>query len=77
MNVYAIPPPMISVSHFSSKLLITLSLSATLAPPRIATNGLTGLFTAFPRKSISFCIKYPTTAVSTYSVTPTFEQCAL
>ena len=42
-----------------------------------ATNGLTGLFTAFPRKSISFCIKYPTTAVSTYFVTPTFEQCAL
>ena len=25
--------------------------------PRIATNGLSGLFTAFPRKSISFCIR--------------------
>ena len=49
----------------------------TLEPPKIATNGLSGLFTAFPKKSISFCIKYPTTAVSTYSVTPTLEQCAL
>ena len=29
------------------------------------------IFTAFPRKSISFCIRYPTTAVFTYSVTPT------
>ena len=29
------------------------------------TNGLLGLFTAFPKKSISFCIRYPTTAVST------------
>ena len=68
---------MISVSHLASRLSITFSLSATFAPPKIATKGLTGLFTAFPRKSISFCIKYPTTAVSTYSVTPTFEQCAL
>ena len=68
---------MISVSHFSSKLSITFNLSATFAPPKMATIGLSGLLTAFPKKSISFCIKYPTTAVSTYSVTPTFEQCAL
>ena len=65
---------MIYVSHFSSKLEITFNLSATFAPPRIATNGLTGFSTAFPRKSISFCIKYPTTAVSTRPATPTFEQ---
>ena len=44
---------MINVSHFSRRLEITFNLSATLAPPRIATNGLSGLFTAFPRKSIS------------------------
>ena len=29
----------------------------------MATIGLSGLLTAFPKKSISFCIKYPTTAV--------------
>ena len=29
----------------------------SLAPPRIATKGLTGFSTAFPKKSISFCIK--------------------
>ena len=32
------PPPMIRVSTFSSRLLITFSLSETLAPPRMATN---------------------------------------
>ena len=68
---------MMSVSHFSRRLEITFSLSATFAPPRIATKGLTGFSTAFPRKSISFCIRYPTTAVSTSAATPTFEQCAL
>ena len=68
---------MISVSHFSRRLEITLSLSATLAPPRIATNGLTGLLTALPRNSISFCIRYPTTLVLTNLVTPSVEQCAL
>ncbi len=40
----AIPPPMIRVSHFSSRLEITFNLSATFAPPRIATNGLSGFF---------------------------------
>lgn len=29
----------------------------TLLPPRIATSGLTGLFTALPRKLISFSIR--------------------
>ena len=65
---------MMSVSHFSSKLEITFNLSATFAPPRIATKGRTGFSTALPKKSISFCIKYPTTAVSTKEATPTLEQ---
>ena len=65
---------MISVSTFSSKFSITEILLETLEPPKIATNGLSGLFTAFPKKSISYCIKNPTTAVSTNLVTPTFEQ---
>ena len=68
---------MISVSTLSRRLLITEIFDETFEPPRIATKGLTGLFTALPRKSISFCIRYPTTAVSTYFVTPTLEQCAL
>ena len=67
---------MINVSTLSIRFSITEILLDTFAPPRIATKGLSGLFTAFPRKSISFCIKYPTTAVSTYFVTPTLEQCA-
>ena len=56
-NVYAIPPPRIRVSHYSNKFEITFNLSATFAPPKMATNGLTGVSTAFPKKSISFCIK--------------------
>ena len=36
------PPPMISVSTFSSRLEMTFSLSATLAPPRIAVKGRSG-----------------------------------
>ena len=45
---------MIRTSTLSRRLLITEILLETFAPPRIATNGLSGLFTAFPRKSISF-----------------------
>ena len=76
-NVYDIPPPIISVSTLSRRLFITEILEETLEPPRIATKGRTGLSTALPRKSISFSIRYPTTAVSTNFVTPTLEQCAL
>ena len=68
---------MIIVSTFSNKLFITAILSETLDPPSIATNGLTGLFTASPKNFNSFWIKYPHTAVSKNSVTPTVEQWAL
>ena len=60
-NVYAIPPPIINVSTLSNKLSITPILSETFAPPSIATNGLSGLFTAFPRNFNSFSIKNPDT----------------
>ena len=53
---------------------MTEILEETFAPPKMATIGRSGLLTAFPKKSISFCIKYPTTAVSTNCVTPTLEQ---
>ena len=75
-NVYAIPPPIINVSTFSSKLSITPILSDTLAPPNIATNGLSGLFNAFPKNLSSFSIKNPDTA-GKYSATPAVEACAL
>ena len=68
---------MISVSTLSRRLFITLILSETLAPPRIATNGRTGFSTASPRNLISFSIRYPTTFSLQNLVTPTFEQCAL
>jgi hypothetical protein len=46
-----------------------------------ATNGRTGFSTAFPKKSISFCIKYPTAFTPPFSVmyfvTPATEACAL
>ena len=41
-----------------------------------AAKGLSGLFTALPRYSISFCIRYPTADSFTNLVTPTVEQCA-
>ena len=75
------PPPMIRVSHFSSRLEITFNLSATFAPPRIATNG---------RYRIIYCIAEEVDLllhqVSNYVeppfavmnlVTPTTEACAL
>ena len=43
-NVFAIPPPRISRSTLVSRLSMTLILSETLAPPRIAANGRSGDF---------------------------------
>jgi len=51
------PPSMIRVSTFSSRLEMTFSLSATLAPPRMAVKGQTGSLTALPRYLISFYIR--------------------
>jgi len=61
-NVYAIAPPIINVSTFSNKLSITPILSETFFPPKIATNGLFGLFIASPKNFNSFSIKNPLTA---------------
>lgn len=41
-NVKAIPPPMIISETLSSKFSMRRILSATLAPPKIARNGLGG-----------------------------------
>jgi hypothetical protein len=42
------PPPMISASTLSAGSVMTLTLSLTLAPPRIATNGRSGFASACP-----------------------------
>ena len=56
------PPPMMTVSAISSRLLITPILEDTLDPPRIATKGRLGLARAPPMKSSSFWIRKPDTA---------------
>ena len=53
-KVYAIAPPMISLSTRDRKFWITSILSETFAPPRIATSGRSGLFSTRPRYSSSF-----------------------
>ncbi len=58
-NVYAMPPPIMIVSHLGSTLSINLILSDTLAPPRITIKGLWGFSTALPRYSISFSRRNP------------------
>ena len=51
------PPPMMRVSTFSSRLVMTPILSETLAPPRMATKGRLGLLRAAPITEISFWIR--------------------
>ena len=77
MKVYAMPPPIISVSHFSSRLEITPSLSATFAPPRIATNGRAGCSSVSAMTVSSFSMRKPQTAVFTSpaSTMPAVEAC--
>ena len=48
-KVYAIPPPMISLSTFFKRFSITEIFEETFEPPKIATSGLTGELTALPR----------------------------
>jgi hypothetical protein len=46
-------PPMIRLLTLFSRLVMTLTLSLTLAPPRMATKGFSGLASALPRYSTS------------------------
>ncbi len=70
------PPPMMSVLTFVRRLFTTASLSETFAPPRMATNGRTGLFTALPRNAISFSMRKPATEVPMYLVMTAVEAWA-
>ena len=53
------PPPMIRLSHFCSRFLMTPILSATLAPPKIATKGRWGFSKAWPIMDSSLPIRKP------------------
>ena len=82
-KVFAIFPPIkiLSTPAFSIKLVITPILSETFAPPRIATNGFSGLFNTAPSSSTSFSIKKPKAVSfpcsSIFFATPSVELCAL
>ena len=71
-------PPMIRVSTFSMRLLMTPILSETFAPPRMATKGRTGFSRAPPITSSSLPIRKPATAAShrPYCAIPAVEACA-
>src|SRR5690606_32631123 len=75
-NVNAIPPPINTLSATLSKFLITSILSDTLAPPKIATNGLAGFSRAPPIKLISFSNNKPATDVFMLFAIPTLDACA-
>src|SRR5690554_3400583 len=76
-KVNAIPPPINTLSATFSKFLMTSILSDTLAPPKIATNGLCGFSSAPPIKLISFSSNKPATDVFMLLAIPTFDACAL
>merc|ERR1719318_130413 len=59
LKVKAMPPPMIISSTLSNMLSISWILSATLAPPRIAKNGLCGLSNALEKYVSSFLRRKP------------------
>ncbi len=58
-NVKHIPPPMSTSSATSSSASMTFSLSLTLDPPRIATNGRRGSVRRPPRTSTSLASSRP------------------
>ena len=69
------PPPMMTVSALSSRLLMTLILSETLAPPSTATKGRLGLSNAPPMTSSSRATSRPETA-GRKAATPAVEAWA-
>ena len=78
-NVNIIAPPTRTLSAFTKRFSITPILSDTLAPPKIATKGLSGLSTAPPMNLISFSIKNPAAVFPSpmLAAIPTFEAWAL
>jgi hypothetical protein len=75
-KVYAMAPPISSASTLGSRLSMTLILSLTLAPPRMATKGFSGFFSTRPRYSISFFIRKPAAFSFTKGTIPAVEAWA-
>ena len=69
-------PPMQMASTLPSRFSRTLILSETLAPPRMATNGLAGRVSALPRYSTSFWMRKPAAFSFTNLAMPAVEACA-
>ena len=69
------PPPIIRVSHLFSRFVMTPILSATFAPPSMATKGRTGFSRAPPITESSLPIRKPATA-GRYWATPAVEAWA-
>ena len=69
------PPPITRASHFSMSASITLILSETFEPPKMATNGRFGSSSMPVSVPTSRCIRKPAYAGSS-SATPAVEACA-
>ena len=63
-KVYAMPPPMMSLSTLSSMFLMSRILSETLAPPRMASTGFTGASSTLPNASSSFATSRPAARIA-------------
>ena len=75
-KVLAMPPPTISWSTLSARLLRMVSLVDTLLPATIATSGRAGFFSALPSASNSAASKMPAQATGAASATATSEASA-
>ena len=56
-NVKHMPPPIMRVSHLSMRASMTLILSETFDPPRMATKGRCGSSSMPVRVATSFCMR--------------------
>mmetsp|Transcript_25565 Transcript_25565/g.31481 ORF Transcript_25565/g.31481 Transcript_25565/m.31481 type:complete len:278 (-) Transcript_25565:387-1220(-) len=75
-KVKTIPPPMMILSHFSTRASRTVILEETLDPPTMAAIGFSPLLTAPSRYSSSLARRNPDTAGERNLVTPSVEAWA-
>mmetsp|Transcript_49991 Transcript_49991/g.58343 ORF Transcript_49991/g.58343 Transcript_49991/m.58343 type:complete len:253 (-) Transcript_49991:450-1208(-) len=75
-KVKTIPPPMITLSHFSRRASRTVIFDETLDPPTMAAMGFSPLEMAPSRYSSSLARRNPDTAGERNLVTPSVEACA-
>mmetsp|Transcript_14279 Transcript_14279/g.21846 ORF Transcript_14279/g.21846 Transcript_14279/m.21846 type:complete len:253 (-) Transcript_14279:530-1288(-) len=75
-KVKTIPPPMMILSHLSTRASRTVILDETLDPPTMAAMGFSPPLTAPSRYSSSLARRNPETAGLRNLVTPSVEACA-